>query len=72
MIEGHIRLDREFNRDAAVTLCERGAKHVDGCTSAGGYQFTRDLRAKAVRNVIVFAGTPNVVTGRTLLTQTLH
>lgn len=45
MIEGHIRLDKEFNTEAAVTLCKRGTKKVD----SGGYQFTRDLRAKIVR-----------------------
>ena len=46
MIEGHIRMDNEFNREAASALCQRGAQRVDG----GGYQFTRDLRAKTVRN----------------------
>ena len=45
MIEGHIRIDSEFDRDAAATLCERGVRKLD----SGGYQFTRDLRAKIVR-----------------------
>ena len=44
MIEGHIRLDNEFNREAAITLCNRGVEKVD----TGGYKFTRDLRAKIV------------------------
>ena len=44
MIEGHIRLDNEFNREAAITLCNRGVEKVD----VGGYKFTRDLRAKIV------------------------
>ena len=45
MIEGHIRLDSEFSREAAVSLCERGTRKLD----TGGFQFTRDLRAKIVR-----------------------
>lgn len=47
MIEGHIRMDSEFNREAAIALCQRGAQKVDG----GGYQFTRDLRAKMVSTI---------------------
>lgn len=47
MIEGHIRLDSEFNREAAMTLCNRGVEKV----GTGGYKFTRDLRAKIVRQL---------------------
>ena len=47
MIEGHIRLDSEFNREAAMTLCNRGVEKA----GTGGYKFTRDLRAKIVRQL---------------------
>ena len=48
MIEGHIRLDNEFNREAAITLCNRGVEKVE----VGGYKFTRDLRAKIVSQLV--------------------
>ena len=48
MLEGHIQQDSEFSREAAITLCKRGTKIVDSDAGFSGYQFTRDLRAKAV------------------------
>lgn len=48
MIEGHIRLDNEFNREAAITLCNRRVEKVE----VGGYKFTRDLRAKIVSQLV--------------------
>lgn len=48
MIEGHIRLDTEFDKEAAITLCNRGVEKVD----TGGYKFTRDLRAKIVSQIV--------------------
>lgn len=47
MLEGHTKMDKDFTREAAATLAIRGVKQ----TKEGSYQFTRDLRAKAVRMV---------------------
>lgn len=46
MLEAHIKTDKDFTREAAAALAIRGVKQ----TKEGSYQFTRDLRAKAVRD----------------------
>lgn len=46
MLEGHTRSDRDFTLEAAATLSIRGARQME----EGGYQFTRDLKVKAVRD----------------------
>ena len=43
--EGHLNLDKGFTLEAAATLANRGAQP----TPNGSYQFTRDIRVKAVR-----------------------
>ena len=45
MCEGHLAMDAGFTREAAAALAVRGSREVAGT----GYQFTRDLRLKAVR-----------------------
>ena len=45
ILEGHFKGDIEFDHEAAATLAIRGARQ----DSSGGYQFTRDLRLKGVR-----------------------
>ena len=45
MCEGHLAMDAGFSREAAAALAVRGSTEVAGT----GYQFTRDLRLKAVR-----------------------
>ena len=45
MLEGHTHSDRDFTLEAAAILSIRGARQME----EGGYQFTRDLKVKAVR-----------------------
>ena len=42
--DGHLSVDLAFTTEAAVTLARRGTQQTEG-----GYQFSRDLRVKAVR-----------------------
>lgn len=44
IVEGHIHLDKFFDRKCAATLAERGIRKLED----GSYQFTRDIRVKSV------------------------
>ncbi len=46
-MEGHVQLDKEFDKECAGILARRGAKQLED----GAYQFTRDRRVIAVRNI---------------------
>ena len=46
IVEGHIQLDKFFDRKCAATLAERGSRKLED----GSYQFTRDIRVKSVSN----------------------
>lgn len=48
IVEGHVQMDREFDRECAGILAKRGVKQLED----GTYQFTRDKRVIAVRMFI--------------------
>lgn len=48
MIEGHVKLDQQFDRECARVMARRGVRQVED----GSYQFTRDLREVAVSALV--------------------
>ena len=47
ILQGHVQLDKDFDRECAQTLAHRGSRQLED----GTYQFTRDLRVKSVSNI---------------------
>lgn len=46
---GHVDNDEEFGRGAAAVLAVRGTRRTEN----GGFQFTRDIRVKEVRESLI-------------------